>query len=111
LDDLAWSRTRPITTFRQRDPQEGEPVSEATEVWLVYDDEAIYVGARLVDRQPVTSRLGRRDMQISSSDWFRVSFDSFYDRRTAYRFEVNPAGVRRDAALRRWQKTTVPSST
>src|SRR5262245_34054086 len=96
LDDAAWNGAPVISLFIQRDPDEGEPASEATEVRIAYDDEAIYIGARLHDRGTVTSRLGRRDMANTSSDWFRVGLDSYYDRRSAFRFEVNPAGVRRD---------------
>ena len=99
LDDAAWKNAPVITLFLQRDPDEGQPASEATEVRIAYDDEAMYVGARMYDRSPITSRLGRRDMATTSSDWFRVSLDSYYDRRTAFRFEVNPAGVRRDSAI------------
>jgi hypothetical protein len=66
---------------------------------VLYDEDAMYVGARLFDRSSVTTRLGRRDMALSSSDWFRVSIDSHFDRRTAYRFDVNPSGVRRDGVL------------
>jgi hypothetical protein len=99
LDDAAWAQAPVINGFTQRDPNEGQPASEATEVRILYDNEAIYVGARLHDRSPVTQRLGRRDMQNGSSDWFRVSLDSYHDRRTAFRFEVNPSGVRRDATI------------
>ncbi len=93
-----------IALFVQRDPDEGVPASEATEVRIAYDDEAMYIAARMHDRGTVTSRLGRRDMVNTSSDWFRVSLDSYYDRRSAFRFEVNPAGVRRDAAISRRQR-------
>jgi hypothetical protein len=99
LDDEAWAAAPVIDAFVQRDPVEGAPASERTEVRIVYDDGAIYVGARLHDRRPVTSRLGRRDMVLGGSDWFRMSFDSYRDRRSAFRFDVNPAGVRRDAVL------------
>jgi hypothetical protein len=99
LNDPVWAQAPVINTFTQRDPQEGQPASEQTEVRIVYDDEAVYIGARLHDRSPVTTRLGRRDMALSASDWFRVSLDSYHDRRTAFRFDVNPSGVRRDAAL------------
>ncbi len=99
LDDAAWSGAPVIALFVQRDPDEGVPASEATEVRIAYDDEAMYIAARMHDRGTVTSRLGRRDMVNTSSDWFRVSLDSYYDRRSAFRFEVNPAGVRRDAAI------------
>jgi hypothetical protein len=99
LDDAAWVKAPIISTFTQRDPQEGQPVSERTEVRIAYDSEAIYIGGRFYDRNPPTTRLGRRDMAQTSSDWFIVSLDSFYDRRTAFCFEVNPSGVRRDSVI------------
>ncbi|CAN5794054.1 hypothetical protein BH11GEM1_BH11GEM1_28920 [soil metagenome] len=99
LDDAAWTSATVVSDFTQRDPAEGQPASEQTEVRIVYDNEAIYIGARLHDRSPVTRRLGRRDVPITASDWFRVSFDSFLDRRNAFRFDVNPSGVRRDAII------------
>jgi hypothetical protein len=96
LDDAAWQAATPITEFRQLDPQEGQPATERTDVRIVYDDGALYIGARMYDRQPVRSRLGRRDMGMSASDWLTVILDSNHDHRTAVGFEVNPAGVRRD---------------
>jgi hypothetical protein len=99
LDDLEWMQVRVIDAFTQRDPVDGAPASELTEVRIAYDDEAIYIAARMSDSGAVTSRLGRRDMPLASSDWFRVSFDSFYDKRAGFRFDVNPAGVRRDSTL------------
>jgi hypothetical protein len=99
LDDEVWSAAPVVSAFTQRDPEEGSPGSERTEVRFLYDDHAIYVGARLFDQTGSTTRLGRRDMDLSSSDWLRVSFDSYRDRLTAYRFDVNPSGVRRDGIL------------
>src|SRR5688500_20382307 len=49
LDEAAWTAAAPVTTFTQRDPNAGEPATERTEVRLVYDDDAVYVGARLHD--------------------------------------------------------------
>ncbi|MBW3628314.1 MAG: carbohydrate binding family 9 domain-containing protein [Gemmatimonadetes bacterium] len=99
LDDAAWAQAPAMGEFTQLDPDEGRPASERTDFRIVYDDQAVYVGARLHDRGPITSRLGRRDMTTGASDWFVVSLDSYLDRRTAFRFEVNPSGVRRDAAI------------
>jgi Domain of unknown function (DUF5916)/Carbohydrate family 9 binding domain-like len=96
LDDAAWQAATPITAFRQLDPQEGQPATERTEIRVLYDDVALYIGARLYDRQPVRSRLGRRDMNMSASDWLTVILDTNHDHRTAVGFEVNPSGVRRD---------------
>ena len=96
LDEPAWA-TAPVTsTFTQIDPDEGQPASERTEVRVLYDDQALYVGARLYDRGPIVGRLGRRDMDLGDSDWFGVMLDSYHDHRTAFGFDVNPAGVRRD---------------
>ncbi|HEU0014805.1 MAG TPA: DUF5916 domain-containing protein [Longimicrobium sp.] len=97
LDDAAWAAATPVTSFTQVDPQEGQPVSEATEARILFDDEAIYVGVRFGDRSPVSTRLGRRDMDLSDSDWVGVVLDSYHDHQTAYSFDINPSGVRRDA--------------
>jgi len=97
LDDAAWQRAQPISDFVQRDPNEGEPATERTEVRVLYDDGALYVGIRAYDSEPerIVGQLTRRD-QFSPSDWVAVSIDSYYDRRTAFEFRVNPAGVERD---------------
>ena len=91
LDEASWASAPSITRFIQLDPAEGEPVSERTEVYLLFDAEALYVGARLYDSQPVSSRLARRDAVVEDSDWFVVALDSYHDHLTAYRFSVNPA--------------------
>ncbi|HEX5971329.1 MAG TPA: DUF5916 domain-containing protein [Gemmatimonadaceae bacterium] len=96
LDESAW-RSAPVTPIlTQIDPLEGQPASQRTEVRVLYDDEALYVGARLYDTGPITARLGRRDMRLGDSDWFGVMLDSYHDHRTAFGFDVNPAGVQRD---------------
>src|SRR5207245_4507600 len=94
----AWRlAAAPVTNLRQTDPDEGKLASESTAVLVVYDDHAIYVGARLFDSEPrrIAKRLVRRDAD-SQSDEFRVLFDSYHDHRTAYRFVVHPAGVKSD---------------
>jgi uncharacterized protein DUF5916 len=99
LDDRAWQSAVPITGLLQRDPDEGRPVSEATEVRIVYDGTALYIGARLFDRDPsrIARRLVRRDSD-TPSDEFRLLLDTYHDHRTAFLFAVSPAGVQRDAA-------------
>src|SRR5437016_5477742 len=97
LDEPAWALATPVTAFLQIDPDEGRPVSESTEVRIVYDADALYVGARLFDAEPgrIVRRLARRDAS-SHSDEFRVLLDSYHDRRTAFEFTVNAAGVHTD---------------
>lgn len=96
LNESHWKSAEPVTQFTQLDPQEGKPGSERTEVRFLFDNDALYIGAIMHDRSPVTARLGRRDMSMSSSDWLTVILDPSHDHRTAVGFEVNPLGVRRD---------------
>ncbi len=96
LDEPVWRQAVAVSEFTQRDPREGVPSSQRTEVRIAYDEDAIYLGARLYDTGPVSTRLGRRDSSLPGSDWFTVSFDSYHDHISAYRFSVNPSGVRRD---------------
>ncbi|MBW3656944.1 MAG: carbohydrate binding family 9 domain-containing protein, partial [Gemmatimonadetes bacterium] len=96
LDEAAWSAATAATGFTQLEPAEGQPGSERTEVRVLFDDEALYVGVRLHDSAPVSTRLGRRDMSLEASDWLTVILDSYHDHRTAFGLELNPSGVRRD---------------
>src|SRR5437870_7492397 len=100
LDDPAWNLAPAVTDFRQTDPDEGAPVSEATAVRVLYDGTAVYVGARLFDSAPakIVRRLARRDAS-THSDEFRVFLVSYHDRRTAFEFIVNAAGVKKDVLI------------
>src|SRR5688572_6933869 len=89
LDEPAWAAAPAVSSFTQRDPNDGQPSSKAAVVRMLYDDEALYVGARIEGSGPITFRLGRRDMVLVPSDWLRVSLDTFRDRRSAMRFDVN----------------------
>ncbi|HEY7768033.1 DUF5916 domain-containing protein [Longimicrobium sp.] len=97
-DEAAWAAAQVATDFVQRGPRPGEASTERTEVRFLYDDQAVYVAARMWDRHPdsIAAPLARRDQGVSNSDWFDVALDSYHDRRTAFRFSVNPAGLRRD---------------
>lgn len=97
LDEPAWALAPVIDGFRQIDPDEGAPVSQRTEVRILFDDDALYIGARLFDEGPITTRLGRRDMPLLDADWFGVVIDSYHGHQTGFVFDVNPSGVQRDA--------------
>jgi len=96
LDDAAWAAAPVTTVFTQVDPDAGSAASQRTEVRVLYDGAALYIGARMFDSGRITGRLGRRDMDFGDSDWFAVILDSYHDHRTAAGFSVNPAGVQRD---------------
>jgi hypothetical protein len=97
LDDDAWSRATPLRDFVQKEPVEGAPPTDAMDVRFVYDDDALYVGARMYTREAidVQAPLGRRD-NVSQAEHIVVSLDTFLDRRTAAAFGVTAAGVRID---------------
>jgi hypothetical protein len=97
LDDAAWSTAAPATDFRQRSPRDGDPATERTEVRILYDNDAVYVGARMFDSEParIAAQLGRRD-DLGASDNFAVAFDSYHDHLTSFLFYVNPLGVKMD---------------
>jgi hypothetical protein len=97
LDDAAWSRAPVISDFVQKIPNEGAAPTVATEVRLVYDDDALYVGARLRRADPAAIRTSvtRRDGE-SDAEVFTVSLDTYLDRRTAYSFSISSGGVRGD---------------
>lgn len=100
LDDPAWQEAPAVTTFVQREPIEGAPPQERTEVRVLYDQRAIYIGAVLYERDPgqIRTQMVRRDQQ-GAYDYFEVSLDPNRDRRTGYRFRVSASGVQRDVYL------------
>ena len=97
LTEAVWHTAPAITNLTQREPNEGAPAIENTEVRFAYDDDALYVGARMFSGDPKAIRalVTRRDRE-GSSEQIVISLDSYHDRRTAYTFSVTPAGVRID---------------
>ena len=94
LDEADWLQASVATDFTQYSPDEGLPATQRTEVRILYGQTAIYISAYLYDTNPEEIRriLGRRD-EFNQADWFIASIDSHYDRKTAYNFAVNAAGV------------------
>jgi hypothetical protein len=87
-----------LTEFRQRDPNDGDPASEATTAYIAYDRDNLYVAFVCRDRDPgrIRARLSKRDA-IAQDDQVLVMLDTFHDRRRSYLFAVNPLGVQADA--------------
>ncbi len=97
LDDEAWERASVARDFVQFEPDPGAPASQRTEARVLYGDDALYVALRAWDTAPdsIVGQLTRRD-QSSFSDELAVVVDSYFDRRTAFHFAVNPVGVKTD---------------
>ena len=97
----AWDRADVATDFLQQAPREGEPATESTEVRVAYDDENLYIGAVLYDSDPdgVLAYKRKRDAGLGADDRFMWILDTFLDERTAYFFEINPAGLMGDGLM------------
>ena len=98
LDETSWSLAEPVTDFVQQTPRTGHRAVHQTVVRVLYDADAIYVGAICYD-----SDVGKRmiaglehDFNSGTSDIFGVTFDTYLDRRNSFLFLVNPAGAVRD---------------
>ena len=101
LDDPVWRDVPPLTGFVQRELHEGQPVSERTEVRIVTDGEAIYVGAWMYDREPHAIVPGEkvRDVSLDNSDYVALVFDTYLDRQNGFLFATTPAGVEYDGQI------------
>jgi hypothetical protein len=97
LTEEVWQQAPPISGFKQRDPKDGAEATYDSEARVAYDATALYVAVQATDPEParIVGIRTRRD-EGSPSDWIRVLVDSFHDRRSAYEFAVNPAGVKQD---------------
>lgn len=101
LADPLWNLATPISDFRQREPNEGLPATETTEVRILYTRSEIFFGILCRDRKPngiVATQL-RRDVTQELDDYFEIVVDSRFDRRNGYVFQVNPLGTQRDALI------------
>src|SRR6185503_8866183 len=100
LDEAAWQAAPVADGFLQRDPDQGQPASEPTELRLLFDDHALYAGVRLRDAAPgaISRQLSRRDT-LPEADSFALYLDPQHDHRNGVVLEVSAAGVQRDAAL------------
>lgn len=99
LTEPIWQQPT-INEFTQRDPNEGTPASENTEVWVAYDDANIYIAARLYDTkaESIDASLARRDAFVDS-DWFHFFVDPYNDKKSGYYFGVNAGGTLSDGIL------------
>lgn len=100
LSEEVWRTAPAASDFKQLDPVEGAAPSQLTEVRVAFDDDAIYVGARMHDTAPdsIIARLARRDVDIQS-DRFALYLDPYHDRRSGYYFRVNAAGTLYDGSM------------
>ncbi len=98
LDEEAWKSATPVTDFLQTDPEEGKPATQKTEIRFLFDNDALYIGARMHDTEGaagVHTSLVRRD-QPFNSDYIEIVLDGYHDHLGRAFFDINPSGAIQD---------------
>lgn len=101
LNDEAYSEAFPIRSFWQTTPDAGSPVSERTEVRIVYTDRALFIGVMCYDGDPsgIIVSDSRRDAPLDETDSFQFILDTYLDGQNGFVFGTNPAGIEFDAQV------------
>lgn len=97
-----WSHAKQVGHFIQKEPSEGQPVSEKTIVSLLYNEKGIYFAIQCFDQTPggIVANEMRRDHSLADNDYFEILIDTFHDKRNAYYFATNALGARRDCQVK-----------
>jgi hypothetical protein len=102
LDEAIYATTPSITDFIQQEPREGQPATEKTEAWILFDGANLYIAARNWDSHPereVANELRRDNGNILGNENFTFVIDTFHDKRNGYLFQTNPLGALRDMTV------------
>ena len=101
INDPIWKNAEPISTFYQKTPDEGDPISEKTVVKVLYSENYFFVSVVAYDSSPneIVISDTRRDASLNNSDSFSFVIDTFKDYQTGYVFGTNPAGIEFDAQI------------
>ena len=99
LDDEVWQTAAVISDFHQTRPVDHGPPSQRTEIYLLYDSDALYIGGRFYETDPkaISASILKHGTGLRDDDRFAIVIDPYNTRRGGYRFELNPNGVRIDA--------------
>ena len=99
LDEPAYRDVPSIHGLIQQVPKNGTPVSEQTEMWLLFDDDNLYFSCRCGDSNPkgiVANDMRRDSTSITNQDGIAIGLDTFNDHRSGYTFTLTAAGALRD---------------
>ena len=100
VNDEVWEKASAISDLYQREPYSGQPVSEKTQFWFLYDQHNMYVGVRCADDpDKITSKELSRDGDLGEDDRIQVIFDTYRDGRSGYWFQIGPRGSIGDALV------------
>ncbi len=102
LDEATYRDVPAISNFVQVEPQQGPPATQQTDVWILFDDEAIYVTFRCWEsnlNRMIADEMRRDSMNIPNQEFVGFSFDTFKDRRNGFMFNVTPLGAFMDGQV------------
>lgn len=101
IGEAEWGAAEAFDDFTQVNPREGDPVTERTEVRILYDDDFLYIAVNCFDSEPekIRTTVKARDGEFSFDDFLSISIDSYDSKRNGFLFETNPLGARRDALI------------
>lgn len=98
LEEGEWKGAGVITSFTQLQPSAGQPASQRTTVYVLYDDRMMYFGIDSRDTEPseISRTVTRRDGEVWEDDAVVLVLDTFDDDNNAYVFMVNSLGTQQD---------------
>ena len=101
IGDAAWQGVVPATGFWQVQPDDGQPATQETEVYIGFVDDSLYIGVIAYDKQvdAITVTDSRRDASLDDTDSFQVIIDGLLDGQNGYVFGTNPAGLAYDGQV------------
>ena len=102
LDEAVYATVPAISDFLQQEPREGQPATEKTEMWILFDDEHLYICARNWDSHPereIANELRRDNGNILGNENVTFVIDTLHDKRNGYMFQTNPLGALRDMTI------------
>ena len=101
LDDSVWARAPVLGQFMQHEPFAGTPATERTDVRILFDKAALYIGVRLYDSDAagIVHGVVRRDADLTQQDAFLIMLDTYHDRQNGFVFGTTPAGIEHDGQV------------
>jgi hypothetical protein len=100
ITEDVWNKASMINELYQREPNAGDPVSEKTEFYFLYDHSNIYIGIRCFDDpKGITAKELARDVSLGEDDRVQVILDTYLDGRSGYWFQIGPRGSIGDAIV------------
>ncbi len=100
ISEEVWMSAKPVTSFIQREPQNGKKFTEKTEVYFGFDQNNLYIACRCFgDPDLITAKEMARDVSLGNDDRIQIILDTYMDHRNAYWFQVGPRGSIGDAIV------------